>query len=126
MNHQQMLAFFIRQTAKKVIVNEQIVDTIIRDQWKYANKASRNLIEVEIPEIGTFFPRINKLYNRLNRLTAKIIAVSRKIEDPNHPPALDATLAHAKEDYDNLKKKYDELVTKYMEEQGPNPRRFNK
>lgn len=57
--------FFIRQTAKQVMVDESIVDLIIRDQWKHANIAARDLKEIEIKDIGTFYPSWRKMATKV-------------------------------------------------------------
>lgn len=59
-NYQQLIDFFIRQTAKKILIPESTVELIIRDQWKNANLAARSLTEIEITGLGTYYTSSKK------------------------------------------------------------------
>lgn len=117
------LEFFIRQTAKQLMIPEPIVDRIIRDQWKYANKASSQLKEIEFKDIGTIYPSPKKVAMRLKKLKEKH-AYSIQYTEPDNPRAgrFIKMATESMEDINKLKNtKYYDKTERYLEKQGVNP-----
>lgn len=114
------LEFFIRQTAKITLIPEDVVDKVIRSQWKYANEATQTYTEVEVTELGIFQPSAKKVITRLKQLDSKISYIT----DNNHNTTRsnkiieDATLT-----YNYLKENTNDIVEKYLEKQERNTRR---
>ncbi len=77
------LELFIRRTSVKTSVAENIVDVIIRDQWKRANKAAHIHDEIDIPEIGMFFRSNRKRRLRLTKLTDIKNSIEYQLKEGN-------------------------------------------
>lgn len=112
------LDFFIRQTAKQVMIPEPVVDKIIRDQWKYANRASSQLLEIEIKDMGIFYPSPKKIASAIGRLINRHQRLLAVIE-LNHREADYKSLMEA-EDHINMltKTKHYDKSKGYLAKQG--------
>lgn len=56
---------FIKLTAIQLQIPVDVVEKVIKDQWKSANKAAASLKEIEVKEIGIFYPSSSKIFSRL-------------------------------------------------------------
>jgi hypothetical protein len=117
------LEFFIRQTAKQLMVPEPIVDRIIRDQWKYANKASLQLKEIEFKDIGTIYPSPKKVAQRLKKLKEKheYSLKNTGVENPRAVRFMKMVLEAEEHIKVLLNTKYYGKTEGYLEKQGVDP-----
>lgn len=119
------LDFFIRQTAKQTMISESIVDRIIRDQWKYANKASHNLEEIEVKELGTFYPSPKKVANQIKKLIDKHSWALYQISNNVRPDTFRVIAENVETDISKLlKTKHYGKAERYLEKQGIDIRRY--
>lgn len=114
MSQKKLLDFIIRQTAKDVMVDEQVVDTIVRHQWSQLYQHSYELKEMEIAGIGSIYPTAKKVCQRIvhyeNQLQRQY-ALQKQKDTPEVREAI--------QDYNerlmNMRRKKDELDQKGME-----------
>jgi len=67
-SNKNLLDLFIRRTAVLTSTQEHLVEKIIKDQWKNANKVSQPgspISEIDFCNIGTFFISGNKSKKRI-------------------------------------------------------------
>lgn len=70
-SNKPLLDLFIRRTAVLTSTPEHIVDKIVRDQWRRANKASQSTSEVsemDFCNLGTFFMSKTKANKRIKKI----------------------------------------------------------
>lgn len=101
---------FIKKTSIELSLPEEIVDRIVRDQWKHANLAARRLVEIEIKDIGIFYPSCKKVYTKEVKLTQCISRIKNS-----------SVIEAINKDIDLLRKtKYYDKSKRYMAEQEGN------
>lgn len=116
-----LLDFFIRQTAKRTLIPESIVEIIVKDSWASANKAAQNLSQIEISNIGTFAPYPKKTLNRIRYydMAMQKIGVSIMNTNPEDPKRtkLQKIMESMEKASRLIKEKAYESIEKYLAKQ---------
>lgn len=114
MSQKKLLDFIIRQTAKEVLVDEEIVDTIVRHQWAQLYQHSYDLMEMEIAGIGSIYPTAKKVLQRIayyeKQLSRQFI-----LQQEKDCPEVRETIREYSDRLMKMRKKKDELDRKSME-----------
>lgn len=76
-----LIDLYIRKTAVQTMVDEKIVDLIIKDQWKYANKALAVSNQVEITGLGMFKVTQNKVIKQIEQHNTYIRLFQLRLDD---------------------------------------------
>lgn len=69
-SNKPLIELFIRRCAVLTSTPEWMVEKIIKDQWKEANRNTQNssdVAELDFPNLGTFFISKNKAERRIKR-----------------------------------------------------------
>jgi hypothetical protein len=69
-SNKPLLDLFIRRTAVITQTSEALVDKIIKDQWRNANKMTQvgsSISEIDFSNLGTFYISSTKAIKRINR-----------------------------------------------------------
>lgn len=83
-SNKPLLELFIRRTAVLTCTQEHLVDKIIKDQWKQANKAIQagtTGSEVDFCNLGSFFISQSKIKKRIAKLEATNKTITETTED---------------------------------------------
>jgi len=87
-SNKNLLDLFIRRTAVITSTQESIVEKIISDQWKQANKAlssETSISEVDICNIGVFYISPSKAKKRIKRFEALNEKMSEDVTNEKAP-----------------------------------------
>ncbi len=85
-SNKPLLDLFIRRTAVVTSTREDLVEKIIRDQWRNASKKTQlgtDISEFDFCNLGTFFISQSKAKKRLEKITKINEAIINKLKDPN-------------------------------------------
>jgi hypothetical protein len=69
-SNKPLIDLFIRRTAVLTSTPEWLVEKIVKDQWKQANKKTQDdseISEFDFPNLGTFYISSNKANKRIKR-----------------------------------------------------------
>jgi hypothetical protein len=111
MLQKKLLDFLIRQTAKEVLIDESIVDTIVRDQWAQLFHNTYDLKEMEIAGIGSIYPTQKKIVQRIDYYERIIEKMEKQ-----YTPGSGEIIRESKERLIKMRRKKDELDQKSMGE----------
>lgn len=75
--------YLVRTLAVKILTSEKIVEAVVNHQFQSANEAMDLNNSVEIAGFGKFFFNSKKAIKQLNSLNAKVIALTRILNDVN-------------------------------------------
>lgn len=65
---------FIKKTAAKTSVPEDVIEAIVNHQWKSAKEITHNVNEIEIAGIGKFFVSESKTKKKIKKLEGMVKA----------------------------------------------------
>lgn len=74
----------MRMTAEELELPLDIIETVIGDSYKNANKAARTTSEIEISGFGTFIVSQNKIRRKIKYCEKAIEAISQREQTPNN------------------------------------------
>lgn len=105
-----LIDLFIRRTAVITQTSENLVDLMIKDQWRNANRVAQpgsEVAQIEFPHIGTFSISKNKAQRRLESLDRRIKAVEvlEPVEDKRTMNGRFLCIQRYKEQVKNIKTK---------------------
>jgi len=75
-----LIDFFIKKTAVKTLVSENVADLIIKDQWRSLNKLIKDEIYVEVSGLGYFKMSRNMVSKQIDKLEKMIPRTEAKAE----------------------------------------------
>lgn len=99
---------YIRESAIELGLPYDLVDSVVKDQWKNANLAIRSLREVEVKDLGIFYLSPRKMATYIDRCKQMVVNIkSQEVIDK------------MRDRVELLKKaKYYDRVKRYLGEQG--------
>lgn len=93
--------YLIRKTSNKLEIKEDIVDKVIRHQWREAYKAASSKDQIEVTGIGYWFTSPQKIKSRLEKLERILVSVTTLLQrgiDPEkytrYKAGTEAQIAH--------------------------------
>jgi hypothetical protein len=95
-SNKPLLDLFIRRTAVLTSTPEHLVDKIVRDQWKRANRASQSsseVSEIDFCNLGSFFMSKSKANKRIKKMEdmKRVVEANGPNPDPKIQKKLEAT-----------------------------------
>lgn len=76
------LDLFTRKTSVRLKISEEIVESVMKHQWKTAHEATYNDTKIEISGLCTLSVRPGKIKQRIKTLETIMDAYIRRIDDP--------------------------------------------
>lgn len=83
-SNKALLELFIRRTAVVTSTQERVVEKIVKDQWKQANKATQTgspISEIDFCNLGTLYISPSKARKRIERIKKMSIGLDNLPED---------------------------------------------
>ncbi len=106
-----MIDFFIKKTAIKELVPEQVAELIIKDQWRTLGTAVKHNADVEISGLGYFKTSQKKALAEAKRLTSMVERMKIKVTNEakiNHLNSVITSTEKGIENYKNKAKQYED------------------
>lgn len=113
-----LIDFFIKKTAIKTLVPENIADSIIKDQWKSLHQMMKKEIDLDVCDIGCFKMSRNMTLSSIKRLENSIIIWEKKILSMKS----EEKKIHTQKMIDSMKRERDNYKRKILEYEDRFPR----